>query len=252
MLSQVRLAADVKNCIEHVREPQRLILAWQAPDQFKMRFRWAVGELKYSGGTYTFRYFGAEEFSKLNDSRKFEELQGLGYRGYPAFAPSKDIYTKSVISPFLRRLPPRSRSDFSDYMAGFHVAPTVELSDFALLSITEGKLPSDGFSLVDEYLETDGPRELFVELAGHRHYRRKLERPLILGEVVELAPEPNNPVDPNAVMVRSSGECIGYINRLQAMAFLTWVWEGRISATLEKLDGSAEKPRAFVFASISS
>ncbi|WP_354061496.1 HIRAN domain-containing protein [Bradyrhizobium sp. RT6a] len=237
--------------IQHVREPHRLILAWQAPDQFKMRFRWAVGELSLSDGIYTFRYFNADEFSKLNDSRKIEELLSLGYRGYPAFAPSKHVYTNSVISPFLRRLPPRSRTDFSDYMAGFHVDPSITLSDFALLSITEGKLPSDGFSLVDEYLETEGPRELFVELAGHRHYRHKLQHPLVIGRDVELAPEPNNPVDPNAVMVRSSGECIGYINRLQAKAFSTWIRENRVVATLERLDGSVDKPRAFVFTTIS-
>lgn len=252
MLSQARSAHKVQNSIEHVREPHRLVLAWQAPDQFNLRFRWAIGELKSLSDTFTFRYFDADEFSKLNDGRQFDELLSFGYRGYPTFALGKDVYTKSVISPFLRRLPPRSRSDFTDYMAGFHIAPNVKLSDFALLAVTEGKLPSDGFSLVDEYLETEGPRELFVELAGHRHYRPKLKQPLVIGDTVTLAAEPTNPIDPNAVMILASGECIGYINRLQAKAFLTWLRESRVTATLEKLDGTVDKPRAFLFASISS
>lgn len=53
--------------IEHVCEPRRLILAWQAPDHFKNRFRWAVGELARSDSDFVFRYFDhGKEFEELN------------------------------------------------------------------------------------------------------------------------------------------------------------------------------------------
>lgn len=253
MLSELRLARKVQNVIEHVREPKRLVLAWQAPDQFHDRFRWAVGELLSVGNDFTFRYFKDEEFSRLNQARNLDQLTALGYRGFTVFRPSDDvIYKKSVLSAFLRRLPPRSRSDFPDYMQSFCLSPDVALSDFALLGITEAKLPSDGFSLVDEFRETEGRRELMVELAGHRYYRSKIKTNLVVGDSVELIPEPTNEFDSNAIMVRSAGECIGYINRLQAKAFRTWLAEKRIAASLERLNGSAEKPRAYIFARISS
>lgn len=161
------------------------------------------------------------------------------------------VYTKSVLSPFLRRLPPRSRSDFGDYLKSFRISPTAHISDFALLGLTEAKLPSDGFSLVDEYEDREGERELLVELAGHRYYRSKLTRALSTGEPVKLELEPSNPSDPNAVVVRYFDEPLGYINRLQASAFREWINKGRVEAHLEKINGTESKPKAFIFAKVS-
>ena len=238
--------------VEHVQEPTRLILAWQAPDQFKERFRWAVGQVSRANSDYTFRYFDDEEFSILNQGRKPEELWALGYRGYPVFAPDKNVtYTKSVLSSFMRRLPPRSRTDFAAYIHSFHLSPSISLSDFSLLAVTEAKLPSDGFSLVDEFADPKGPREMLLEVAGHRYYAVKVQNRLVVGYPVEIEAEPTNPHDSNAVKVLQAGECIGYINRLQAPAFHTWIREQRVQATLQRLNGSAEKPKAYIFVRVS-
>lgn len=247
-------SADSMQClIEHVREPRRLILAWQAPDQFGERFRWAIGVVSPSQGDYAFQYLKDDEFAALNQMRTPQELSSLGYRGFTVFGPNNSIvYTKSVLSPFLRRLPPRSRTDFGDYLQSFRISRMANVSDFALLGLTEAKLPSDGFSLVDEYADREGERELLVELAGHRYYRSKLKHALRTGEPVELEMEPSNPYDPNAIVVRYFGEPLGYINRLQASAFREWIVKRRVQAHLEKLNGTESKPRAFIFAKISA
>src|SRR5262245_960870 len=148
MHSQSSLVIDVQNWIEHVVDPHRLFLAWQAPDQFGDRFRWAVGEISRDESNYTFRYLQGAEFESLNQGRTESALAALGYRGYPAFKPRQTVHTQNVVGPFLRRVPPRGRSDFNDYKEQFRLRPDIEISDFALLGITEAKLPSDGFCLV--------------------------------------------------------------------------------------------------------
>lgn len=251
MLSQQRLAPEVQ-CVRNIKEPSRLVLAWQAPDQFNDRFRWAVGALTLNNGDYQFRYFDDVEFEKLNSGRAFRELKGLGYRGYPVFPPGPNIFKLNVLLPFLRRLPPRSRVDFGAYLKSFMIAPDAVISDFALLGLTEAKLPSDGFSLVDELLNLDGERELFIELAGHRHHLDKIEGVLVVGEPIELQAEPSNPHDSGAVVALYKSQCIGYINRLQAPSFLSWIAKGRVTATLQKLNGSQERPRAFIFVKVAA
>jgi hypothetical protein len=241
---------DVQNWVEHIIDPQRLLLAWQAPDQFGDRFRWAVGEITRDEGNYTFRYLRGTQFESLNGGRTESELTALGYRGYPAFKRRQIVHTHNVVALFLRRVPPRGRSDFKDYKELFRLRAEMEVSDFALLGITEAKLPSDGFSLVDPLDDGSLPRELLLEVAGHRYYRNLLPRRPIVGESVEFVPEPDNIKDPNAVKVRIDEQCMGYVNRLQSNAFLRWVAQGRVTAIVERINGSTDRPRVFIFARI--
>lgn len=236
------------NWIEHVRDPRRLILAWQAPDHFNDRFRWAVGEISPSDKGFVFRYFNdGPEFLKLNNDRPWTQLIDLGYRGYPAFTRKVERHPENALAPFLRRIPPRRRPDFDSYKSFFKVPSHIDVSDLALLALTEAKLPSDGFSLVDPLEGDDGPRELALEVAGYRYYAKDAPFPDALGEPVQFVPEPTNLKDRNAVAVKVRNVLIGYINRLQAGAFLQWITEGRVSGTIDRLNGTAEKPRLYVF-----
>src|SRR2546422_10843915 len=134
----------MENGIERASEPRQLFLAWQAPDHFGDRFRWAVGIVTPQGNDYKFRYLApGSEFESFNQNRGYEELQSLGYQGYPAFNFKRAVHERDVLSAFLRRLPPRSRSDFQDYTRQFRLARDLHLSDFGLLGRTEAKLPSD-------------------------------------------------------------------------------------------------------------
>jgi hypothetical protein len=234
------------NWIEHICEPRRLILAWQAPDNMEDRFRWAVGEIKPNrDGVLALRYFAGREFERLNQGKAVGEVTRLGYRGYPGFR-VKDTMHMGVREAFMRRLPPPSRADFADYKAYFRLRPDREVSDLAMLGYTEGKLASDGFSLVSP-LDCDGDRfDLIIEIAGYRYYVDD-HPPVHVGDSVAFRAEPTNEHDPNAVLIAAKDQRIGYVNRLQAPAFLDWFDNWSINAVVERINGTPDRPRVFLF-----
>ena len=236
----------MRHWIETVVEPERQILAWQGADLCGDRYRWAVGEISAQGGAHQFRYFEeGPEFAALNDGKPFAALRAAGYVGYPAFELKAGCFERDVMSAFRRRLPARERSDYADYLEHFRLTPKVRASDFALLGLTGAKLPSDGFSIVDPLEDARPARDLFLEVAGYRHYAEASR--LVGGETVTFAAEPFNAVDPNAVVMRVGDRGIGYVNRLRTRAFRTWVVEGRLSGSIERLNGRPDHPRAFAF-----
>jgi hypothetical protein len=236
----------VENWIERVAEPRRLFLAWQAPDQMNDRYRWAVGTLEPAGDDCTLRYlYSGTEFDRRNPGRTFDQLLGLGYQGYPAFPLRREIHVGGVLSAFMRRLPPRTRSDFEEYKGQFRLPPHLPLTDFTLLGQTEAKLPSDGFSVVDPLNEAIDQCDLMTEVAGYRYYARNVQ--LAVGDLLTIQAEPENEQDPNAVAIRAANQTIGYINRLQAGAFQVWLRKREVSAVVERLNGRPERPRAFAF-----
>jgi hypothetical protein len=239
----------VANWIERISEPRRLFLAWQAPDPLGERFRWAVGLIEPDGGEIALRYLlpGAE-FERWNQGKEFDELERLGYQGYPAFSLKREIHREGVLAAFMRRLPPRTRPDFEEYKRQFRLSELLHVSDFGLLAVTEAKLPNDGFSLVDPLDASLSACDLMLEVAGYRHYAEKLE--LREGDAVRLEPEPTNPKDPNAIVVQGGKKCVGYINRLQTATFLHWLKERHVTAVVERLNGRADKPRAFIFVQV--
>jgi hypothetical protein len=231
----------VEHWIETICEPKRLLLAWQGPDPKGNRTRFAVGELIQENGDCLLRYFPPE---------KLTEACALGFEGYPAFKRDQLEHRLGVMATFLRRLPPRSRADFAAYKAQFRLHTKLDLSDFALLAYTEAKLPSDGFSIVNPLQDVHGPCQFVFEVAGYRHYAKTLTSPLTLGQPLQFVPEPTNKYDPNAVRVEATKEVIGYVNRLQADAFLRWLRDGVVSGCVERLNGNPDKPRAFMFVSV--
>lgn len=244
---------NTEHWIEHQAEPGKLILAWQAADQLQDRFRWAVGELSASRAIdeMTLRYFReGSEFRRLNQGRTYDQLLSYGYQGYPAFGIKHELHTSGVGEALLRRLPPRNRPDFDLYLRQFRLAPTLELSDVGLLAHTEAKLPSDGFSIVDPLDSATRQYDLLLEVAGYRYYSKQVEQLMIPGEAVNVSAEPDNEHDPHAVRLSVKGCTIGYVNRLQADAFLTWLHEAKVTAVVERMNGRPNHPRAFVFVRI--
>lgn len=222
-------------------------MAWQPSDLSTARTRWAVGVVQPKGEGLELRYFSSgPEFERLNPGRSFAELLSLGYVGYPAFSPETSVHRDGVKAALIRRLPPRQRSDFSQYLAQFRLKPEAPLSDMALLARTEAKLPSDGFSLVDPLDASTSKCDLLLEVAGFRHYC-SADNSLQLGMAIEILPEPDNEFDPGAVQVRAEGKKIGNINRLQAPTFLHWLRYCSVEGTLERLNGSSDRPRAYIF-----
>ncbi len=239
----------MEHWVREVCEPDALYLAWQAPDP-SVRYRWAVGTLSQSDGLML-RYFRpGPEFEQYNDGRSYEEVTKLGFRGYPAFSLQHAEHKDGVEAALLRRLPPRSRSDFVEYAKLYRLPPDLRLSNLALLGRSEAKLPSDGFSLVDPLNAAAPACDLVLELAGYRYYSDRLNKPLETGEQVELFADNENRYDANAVAVRGGGQIIGYVNRLQAKTFRTWIGSRRVDAWIERLNGVADRPRAFMFVEV--
>lgn len=236
--------------IEHLLEPQRLYLAWQAPDHLGDRVRWAVGVVERNDAVCSLRYFQSDrEFEAVNQGRSVEDLRPLGFAGYPGFAWKDRVYTDGVLEAFLRRIPPRDRSDFSAYLEQFRLPDDRQISDFALLAYTGAKLPSDGFSLVDP-LDADAETcDLLIEIAGFRYYGGELQP----GDPVRFEREPENNKDPQAVAVlqaNNDGYRVGYVNRLKAPTFARWLENRQVSGVIERLNGNPERPRAFVFVTV--
>jgi hypothetical protein len=234
------------NWIEHICEPRRLILAWQAPDSMGDRFRWAIGELTPQSDGMSLRYFAGDEFSRLNQGKTVEQLNAFGYLGYPGFRTKDEVHTKGVMETFVRRLTPAFRSDFAEYMQHFRLRPESKLGYFTMLGYIEGKLPSDGFSVVNPLECTDDRFELMLEVAGFRYYAKEIPQ-IAVGDVASFRPEPSNEFDPNAVMICVGEHRIGYVNRLQAPAFLSWLKDRRLEAVIERVNGNPDRPRVFVF-----
>jgi len=246
-----RLGNRMENLIRHVSEPDRLVLAWQASDEFNDRHRWAVGELLRNGGDVTLRYFDDEEIAGANrPDRNVDLLKSYGYRGYPAFSPEKMEHGIGVLEAFMRRLPPRNRADFEAYRRSLRLHPDAPVSDFALLGLSEVQLPSDGFSVVDSLKPDVEQCELLNEIAGYRYYAKDIALPPP-GTVIELEAEPDNKFDTNAVAVTLHGRKIGNINRLQTAAFRRWISERRVRAVIDHANGRPDRPRVFMFVSVS-
>lgn len=234
--------------IEAMCEPTQLILAWQpAALDAASRWRWAVGLLTVTGSDIDLRYFQpGDEFEGYNSGKKFEDLVRLGYIGYPALSMDVAIHRAGVKQALMRRLPPRGRSDFAAYAAQFRLQDAQHLSDFALLGRTEAKVPSDGFSVVDPLDAGALQCDVLVEIAGYRHYMDHT-RPLQVGDQIQIAAEPENNYDPNAVATLLDGTKIGNINRLQASTFLSWLKSRTVNAVVERINGTSERPRVFLF-----
>lgn len=233
--------------IEALCEPRQLFLAWQSPNlDPKKRYRWAVGLIVPRASEFTLHYFrSGQEFEEHNQGRPYRELADLGYAGYPAFDPAQKDHEVGVRAALMRRLPPRQRSDFGDYLRLFHLPENAPLSDLSLLGRTEATLPSDGFSLVDPLDGGAAACDVLLEVAGYRHYAG--DAPAAVGEAVEILREPDNSFDPDAVELRVQGIRLGYVNRLQARAFHGWLEHASIDAWVERLNGTSERPRAFIF-----
>ena len=93
------------NFIEHIIIPERLLLSWLPSSGHRMNR--IVAELVRTDNNAALRYLCGE-----ND---FELAVKEGFSGYP-YLPVKNESYESVLDVFAKRLPPRSRGDFSKYM----------------------------------------------------------------------------------------------------------------------------------------
>lgn len=242
--------------IRQIIEPRKLFLVWQPHDSVSpSRTRRVVGELiRKDSGNITFNYIHGEDL---------KIAIGEGFLGYGLFNDFKKVYEDNVMDEFVRRLPQRKRKDFDHYLLSLRIPPKTEISYFALLGYSGATLPSDSFSIVNTFEGVEGGCQFLHEIAGFR-YHMKVEGVLSkrestgniflhigIGDKVDLVPEPDNEYDSDAIRIGHDGRKLGYINRLMTPAFHRWLSTRNVTATIEKVLGSIERPRVFLFVEIS-
>ena len=226
--------------IEHVVEPERLLLSWQTSQE---RGRMFVGEL--------IRKADDADLVYLLDSDEFCKAQSLGFQDYTGFSAQQRIH-ENVLFAFLKRLPPRSRGDFGKYLDSLRIRKDAEISDFALLGYSGAKLPDDDFTIIQTFENAAPPFEFLLHVQGYRYYAERLPFDSIkLEQEATFQAEPENEVDPKAIKIIISGTHSGYVCRGLLESFHKWFeMNFKIDASIERKNGTAKHPEIYLYVSI--
>jgi hypothetical protein len=191
----------------------------------------------------------AARFHYLVDQPDYQAAERAGFRGFPAFKKEAvgEGISQGVIEALMRRLPPRKREDFSEYLELHRLPSPFAFSDYALLGYTGARLPSDGFALVAEFRADQLPCDYLVEVVGIRHvFKGDLKQVIEIGGPVNFVLDHANPFDPNAIKVIFREVELGFINRAFARTFLRWHEHGVITATIERINGRPDRPVVYL------
>lgn len=229
--------------IEHLIEPNRLLLSWQAQES-KNRSRYVIGELVRDGEKVVLRYF--------EDTADYSNAVEHGFTGHPAFQIKKSsTFDSQVVEAFVRRLPPRNRSDFYRYLEIRGINPDSEFSDFALLGYTGAKLPDDGFELVHPFENISEPFELITEVAGFRHESEIEKDSVNIGSTVDFVPEPDNSHDKRAVRIELDGKKLGYVDRGRVELFQYHLKADHlVRGEVVRKNGTESRPLIYIYVTI--
>lgn len=227
--------------IEHLVEPQRLLLYWQARES-QQRSRFRVGQIVKQGEKVVLQYSAEHDMTQAKQ---------MGFQGHPAFPLQQERHEHQVMEAFTRRLPPRSRRDFTRYMALRAIPEDAQLSDFALLGYSGAKLPDDGFELVHPFDEPPEVFEILIEIAGFRHETEVKAETLKAGDSIRFVIEPDNSVDNDAILIEHAGHKLGYVPRGHLDMFHRMLSQGaNISGEVFRINGSLERPLIYVLTQI--
>lgn len=229
--------------IEHIIEPEKLLLSWQTSQTDKDRGRMFVGEL--------IRKADDADLVYLLDSDEFSQAQALGFEEYRGFPKSERIH-ENVLFAFMKRLPPRSRGDFGKYLDSLRIRKGSEISDFALLGYSGAKLPDDDFTVIHPFENATPPFEFLLYVQGYRYYTERLPFDKIkLEQEATFQAEPDNKYDPKAIKVIIGGTHSGYVCRGLIKSFHKWFKMGyEINASIERKNGTIEHPEIYLYVSV--
>lgn len=231
--------------IEHIVEPCRLLLSWQSSNPDHDRLRMLVAELIRNGDDADLVY--------LKESADYSRAQSLGFDKYPGFDIEKDVH-KTVLTSFMKRLPPRNRGDYSRFLDALRIKPEAkaEISDFALLGYSRAKLPDDDFTVIHSFENASTPFEFMLPVQGYQHYTDELPFTALLTDMqAGFEVEPDNPRDPEAIKVIIDGVMAGYVCRGLTGSFHKWMQSGlTVSAYVERINGTEQVPKIYLYVSV--
>lgn len=226
--------------LRYIVEPSALWLTWQSTEVGSSdRSRRIVGQLLVEGDAAVFRYLRAHP--------DFAAAKQAGFQGHPAFdLKANAAIGAAALDPFLRRIPPRKREDFSAYLA-LHLLPDpFPASNVALLGYTGARLPSDGFVLLPAFSAEDVPLDFVAEVAGLRHTFFGDVSAIRLGDEISLRHDASNPIEADAVAFYWRDVKLGYISRVLRQRFLGWIRERSVRGEVARVNGTPSRPLVYV------
>lgn len=224
--------------IEHLIEPDKLLMTWQ--DNIE-RTRYVVAELNRIGSKISLHY--------LVNSKDFKAAQEHGFNYYPAFQNIQEIYENGVLDSLMRRLPPKTRADYPQYLEGFRINPSNanNLSDFALLGYTGAKLPSDNFAIINPFNNIKDSFEFLLEAAGYRHIMPKPPE-VNFYDHASFKVEYDSYRQENEIKIFINNQHIGYVTRPLIPYFSEWMSANRImEASVEKKNPNPDQPDIYLY-----
>jgi hypothetical protein len=234
---------QIEHIIEHVIEPKKLLLVWQSQGVDQKHTRRVVAEITRESNVAILRY--------LSNSTDYKEAIKEGFGGYPAFDVKECEHRQGVLDAFMRRLPPRNREDFGEYLTRHRLPDNAAISEMALLAYTGAKLPGDGFEICADFEFAQPPFEVILEVAGFRHQSAIPAKDMIVGSRVNLIPEPQNLYDPYAIALFYENNKIGYVGRTFTHAVHTWFEkEYEVEAVVERINGKPERPLVYLYVTV--
>lgn len=227
--------------IEHLVEPNRLLLYWQARES-QQRSRYYVGQLIKVDDKVLLQYQSGREMVAAREA---------GFQGFPAFSLKQVEHSHQVLEAFIRRLPPRTRRDFSRYLELKALPNSAAISDFALLGYSGAKLPDDGFELVHPFDDPPQEFEVLVEIAGFRYESKLKISEIEIGDAIQFEPEPENTVDASAIRMMARGRKLGYVPRCHLDMLHRMLAEGaEINGEVYRVNGTSDRPLVYVLTQI--
>src|SRR5690606_9910857 len=167
-----------------------------------------VGRLDFDAGLYRFAYTrGAEVLPG------FEPLAGL-----PGL---HQVYESPTLFPlFKNRLLPPSRPEYQDYLTWSGFNPSEPPEPLVILGRTEGIKQTDAVEVFPCPVPDAQGRFITGFFAHGVRFHLPNAAPVLeqlrAGDRLDIRPQPQNPADPNAVAIFSSGHPLGYIPRYLA------------------------------------
>lgn len=226
--------------LTYIVEPDGLLLLWQPAGNNQLGLtRRIVGEIRVDP-------FGISVFRYLRHDEDFAKACSQGFQGFPAFDLKTEETREGVIAALLRRLPPRGREDFDQYLAQHGLPSPFPFSDLALLAYTGASLPSDGFCVVPVFPEGITRCDYVTEVAGMGYTFVGDMSSIQLDEPVQFLVDTANKVDQDAVAIYLGERKLGYVNRGLRTIFNDWIQRRNVYGSIYRFSGSIQRPKVLV------
>jgi hypothetical protein len=223
-------------------KPKVLYLVWEDAD----RRRYKVGS------------FTETCFQYLHKEESFIKAQEKGFKGFFSFPlTEEEISYPNPVPVFMRRLPPKNRQNYAEYLTAFGLdAENPPESDFTLLGYTGAHLLDDPYHVLNTFegIKTGFSFISKVSAAQQCFFSHNDEKSLNLASnpypTLILKPDPENPKDPNAIQIFIQlSECLvpfGYVHKELTLSIKTWQNEGRrLEARLFRVNGQPNHRHAY-------